>query len=89
MLKEEYTEENSVSIYKAQQDRVIALKSGLEIKRSDIKEALKDQDAISMINFYLRYKKFGLPHPNGFANQINKHIEVIEVLERLDNIYFK
>lgn len=89
LLKEGYTEENSVSIYKAQKDRIISLKSGLEIKRSEIKEAIKDSDSISMINFYLRYKKFGFPHSCGFANQVNKHIEIIEILERLDNTYFK
>ena len=88
-MKEEYTEENSVSIYKAQQDRTITLKSGSEIKRSNIKEALQDADSISMINFFFRYKKFGLPHSCGFAEQLNKHIEVIETLERLDNIYFR
>jgi hypothetical protein len=53
----------------------------------NIKEALQDEDAVSMINFYLRYKKFGLPYPCGFAEQMNKHIEVIEMLSKLDNIY--
>jgi hypothetical protein len=40
-----------------------------------------------MVKFYLRYKKFGMPYSKGFADQLNKHIEVIETLERLDNIY--
>lgn len=68
-------------------DRTTTLKSGVEVKRKDIPDYFKNHFLIECINFFWKYKEFGFPYSNGWAEQLNLHMEIITELTVLDKLY--
>lgn len=69
------------------EDRKAILKSGVEVRWVDIPKYFKNRFLVECINFYWRYREFGFPFGGGWADQLNLHMEVIETLTAIDQVY--
>ena len=67
-------------------DREIRLKNDIWVKAQEISGMLQDIEALAAVQFYLRWKRLGLPYGSWGVNP-NKLVEVVELLEPLDMFY--
>ena len=68
------------------EDREIHLKSGIWVKAVDVKGMLEDIDGLTAVEFYLRWKRLGMPYGPWGVNP-NRLVEIIDILEPVDSIY--
>ena len=66
--------------------RMVRLKTGEWIKASEIVSKISDEDALSAIGFYQRYKRMGMPYGSWALNP-ERLVEVVDILEPLDRFY--
>ena len=72
----------------AEEGREIYLqKPKLWIKASEIPAILKNEAGLEAIQFFLRFKRYGLPFSGGWAEQPERLIEIIDILDPVDSIY--
>ena len=83
LLSEGYTASYSPS---GDRDREVRLKTDSWVKAYEIPEMLKNLEAIEAIEFYLRWKRMGMPYGPWGMNP-NKLVEVVELLDPLDGFY--
>ena len=83
LLSEGYTASYSPS---GGRDREVRLKTDEWVRAYEIPGMLEDIEALSAVQFYLRWKRMGMPYgPWGMKS--NKLVEVIELLDPLDGFY--
>lgn len=83
LLSEGYTASYSPS---GGRDREIRLKTDEWVKAYEIPGMLEDIEALSAVQFYLRWKRMGMPYGPWGMNP-NKLVEVVELLDPLDGFY--
>ena len=66
--------------------RMVMLKTGKWFRAADIVPAITDNEALSAIAFYQRWKKMGMPYGSWGINP-EKLVEVVDLLEPLDRFY--
>lgn len=68
-----------------EEGRVINLKTGVH-EALEINRALEDLEAAEAIQFYLRFKRMGMPF-GPWGQNPHKLVQVVDVLEPLDELY--
>jgi hypothetical protein len=68
-------------------DREVYLKKpNLWIKRSEIVEALHDDEAAEMIGFYRKFQIMGMPY-GSWGNNPNRLVEIVTILDPIEKAY--
>ncbi len=67
-------------------ERTVDLRSGIAVRMDDIPSYFQDQDLVSAVTFYLRYKRMGLPY-GGWGETPNVLVEIVDTIEPLDRLY--
>ena len=67
------------------EDRVVVLKRGQQVRAYDIPGILRNEDALSAVRFYQRYKLMGMPMQWGDCP--NKLVQAVEIISPLDDYY--
>ena len=67
-------------------DREVRLKTDEWVRAYEIPGMLEDIEALSAVQFYLRWKRMGMPYGPWGMNP-NRLVEVIELLDPLDGFY--
>ncbi len=71
-----------------QDERSVHLdKPDLWFTGKEMKEALKDKDAISAVRFFRTFSDCGFPYGSAWAYNPNMCVEIVEMLMPLKNIY--
>ena len=83
LLSEGYTASYSPS---GGRDREVRLKTDEWVRAYEIPGMLEDIEALSAVQFYLRWKRMGMPYGPWGMNP-NRLVEVIDLLDPLDVIY--
>ena len=83
LLSEGYT---ASYIPSGDENREIRLRTDEWVRAYEIPGMIEDTDAIFAIQFYLRWKRMGMPYGPWGMNP-NKLIEVVDLLDPLDRFY--
>lgn len=83
LLSEGYTASYSPS---GGRDREVRLKTDEWVRAYEIPGMLEDIEALSAVQFYLRWKRMGMPYGPWGMNP-NRLVEVIDLLDPLDGFY--
>ncbi len=83
LLSEGYTASYSPS---GGRDREVRLKTDEWVRAYEIPGMLEDIEALSAVQFYLRWKRRGMPYGPWGMNP-NRLVEVIDLLDPLDGFY--
>lgn len=83
LLSEGYTASYSPS---GGRDREVRLKTDEWVRAYEIPGMLEDIEALFAVQFYLRWKRMGMPYGPCGMNP-NKLVEVIDLLDPLDGFY--
>ena len=70
----------------APQDIVHCIHDRRVIKASEIVGKISDEDALTAIGFYQRYKRMGMPYGSWALNP-ERLVDVVDILEPLDSFY--
>ena len=81
LLAEDYTADYDT----LDEKRMVKLKTGEWIRASEIVK-ISDEDALSAIGFYQRYKRKGISYGSWALNSEGL-VEVVDILEPLDRFY--
>lgn len=65
---------------------MVMLKTGEWVRAAEIVGKISDEDALSAISFYQRYKRMGMPYGPWGMNP-EKLVQVVDILEPLDRLY--
>ena len=83
LLSEGYTASYSPS---GGRDKEVRLKTDEWVRAYEIPGMLEDIEALSAVQFYLRWKRMGMPYGPWGMNP-NRLVEVIDLLDPLDGFY--
>lgn len=67
-------------------DRTTILKSGIEVKLSEVPDYFNDKQAVADILSYYRWKKLGFPKAD-YEECDNRYIELVDCLKDYDDLY--